>query len=67
MMKKYSNSFDTSKILVSKLLNLGYNIDIHQGEIGQYSNSSHEFGIVFYLNNSRQVFNWGSDLNIEYK
>mgnify|MGYP001157304551 CR=1 FL=1 len=44
-----------------------YNIDINQGEIGQYSNSSHEFGIVFYLNNARKVFDWGSDLNIQYK
>ena len=44
-----------------------YNIDINQGEIGQYSNSSHEFGIVFYLNNNKKVLDWGNDLNLQYK
>ena len=44
-----------------------YNIDINQGEIGQYSNSSHEFGIVFYLNNNNKVLDWGNDLNLQYK
>ena len=43
-----------------------YNIDINQGEIGQYSNSSHEFGVIFYLNNKTQVFDWGNDLNLQY-
>ena len=43
-----------------------YNIDLNQGEIGDYSNSSHEFGLVFYLNNKRKVFDWGNDLNLQY-
>ena len=43
-----------------------YNIDINYGEIGEYSNSSHELGLVFYLNNSRNVFNWNRDLNLQY-
>lgn len=44
-----------------------YNLDINHGEIGQYSNSSHEFGIIFYLNNPKQVFDWKSDLNLQYQ
>ena len=44
-----------------------YNIDINQGEIGEYSNSSHEFGLIFYLNNKMNVFDWGNDLNLEYR
>ena len=39
-----------------------YNIDINYGNIGDYSNSSHEFGVIFYLNKNKQ-FDWGSDLN----
>ena len=43
-----------------------YNIDINYGEIGDYSNASHELGLVFYLNNNK-VFDWGNDLNIQYQ
>tara|TARA_Y100000994_G_C15704121_1_gene446613 strand:+ start:13954 stop:14949 length:996 start_codon:yes stop_codon:yes gene_type:complete len=44
-----------------------YNIDINYGEIGEYSNSSHEIGLIFYLNNNRNIFNWTRDLNLQYK
>ena len=44
-----------------------YNIDINYGEIGEYSNSSHEIGLIFYLNNSRNIFNWTRDLNLQYQ
>lgn len=42
-----------------------YSIDINHGSIGELSNSSHEFGLVFYLNNNK-FFNWGNDLNLQY-
>ena len=42
-----------------------YNLDINQGGIGDYSNSSHEFGIVFYLNNFNKAIDWNSDLNLQ--
>ena len=32
-----------------------YSIDINYGEIGDYSNSSHELGVVFYLNNDNRI------------
>jgi len=44
-----------------------YNIDINYGEIGEYSNSSHELGLIYYLNNTRNLFNWNRDLNLQYK
>ena len=44
-----------------------YNIDINHGDIGQYANSSHELGVVFYLNNKQKVIDWGNDLNLQYK
>ena len=44
-----------------------YNIDINHGDIGQYANSSHELGVVFYLNNKQKVLDWGNDLNLQYK
>ena len=44
-----------------------YNIDINHGDIGQYANSSHELGVVFYLNNKEKVIDWGNDLNLQYK
>jgi len=47
-------------------LGLVYNLDINMGEIGQYSNSSHEFGLIFYLNNSKKVLDWNSDINMQY-
>jgi len=43
-----------------------YNIDINHGEIGQYSNSSHELGVIFYLHNKNKVLDWGHDLNLQY-
>ena len=43
-----------------------YNIDINHGEIGEVSNSSHELGLVFYLNNTTNVIDWGNDLNLQY-
>jgi len=39
-----------------------YSIDINMGTIGDHSNSSHEFGLVYYLNDSK-FFDWGSNLN----
>ena len=44
-----------------------YSIDINYGEIGDYSNSSHELGVVFYLNNDNKIFDWGNNLNLQYK
>jgi len=44
-----------------------YSIDINYGEIGDYSNSSHELGVVFYLNNDNRIFDWGNNLNLQYK
>ena len=44
-----------------------YNIDINYGEIGEYSNSSHEIGIIYYLHNARNLFSWNRDLNLQYK
>lgn len=44
-----------------------YNIDINHGDIGEYSNSSHELGLVFYLNNKNKVIDWGNDLNLQYE
>ena len=43
-----------------------YAIDINNGPIGQFSNSSHEFGLVFYLNNTK-FFNWSNDINLQYQ
>ena len=43
-----------------------YNIDINQGDIGSYSNSSHEFGLIYYLNNRERVLDWNNDLNLQY-
>ena len=42
-----------------------YSIDINHGAIGELSNSSHEFGLIFYLNNNK-FFNWSNDLNLQY-
>jgi len=44
-----------------------YNIDINYGEIGDYSNSSHEIGLIYYLHNARNFFSWNRDLNLQYK
>ena len=43
-----------------------YSIDINHGPIGEFSNSSHEFGLIFYLNNNK-FFNWSNDLNLQYQ
>tara|TARA_B100001142_G_scaffold324770_1_gene377084 strand:+ start:4527 stop:5477 length:951 start_codon:yes stop_codon:yes gene_type:complete len=43
-----------------------YNIDINLGSIGEVSNSSHELGLIFYLNNKTNVLDWGNDLNLQY-
>ena len=42
-----------------------YSIDLNQGDIGRYANSSHEFGLVFYLNKKKDGFDWGNDLNLQ--
>ena len=44
-----------------------YNIDINIGEIGEYSNSSHEIVLIYYLHNPRNFFSWNRDLNLLYE
>tara|TARA_B100000427_G_C15448112_1_gene568302 strand:+ start:292 stop:1206 length:915 start_codon:yes stop_codon:yes gene_type:complete len=42
-----------------------YNIDIPQGDTEQYFGSSHEFGIVFYLNKKQESFDWIKNLSLQ--
>ena len=44
-----------------------YNIDINNGQIGNLSNSSHEFGLVFQINKTSKNFNWARDINLLLK
>lgn len=41
-----------------------YTVDFNQGDIGLYSNSSHEFGLVFSLGKKNVTIDWKKDINL---
>ena len=43
---------------------LMYTVDFNQGDIGIYSNSSHEFGLVFSIGKKNADIDWKKNINL---